>query len=97
MSAAAAAAAYPHRPSSSASASLRSSNTGSGTGYSVLPVNSTQFHPAYAAVAAASHLSHGDNLQDLVRFSWFSTPKISSVSQLLQSFCFRRHVAVGSQ
>ncbi|KAL5107429.1 Nuclear receptor corepressor 2 [Taenia crassiceps] len=69
VSAAAAAAAYPHRPSSSASASLRSSTTGSGTGYSVLPVNSTQFHPAYAAVAAASHLSHGDNLQDLTRGS----------------------------
>ncbi|KAL5963662.1 Nuclear receptor corepressor 2 [Taenia solium] len=69
VSAAAAAAAYPHRPSSSASASLRSSTTGSGTGYSVLPVNSTQFHPAYAAVAAASHLSHSDNLQDLTRSS----------------------------
>nr|CDS22928.1 nuclear receptor co repressor related ncor [Echinococcus granulosus] len=69
VSAATAVAAYPHRPSSSASASLRSSTTGSGTGYSVLPANSAQFHPAYAAVAAATHLGHGDNLQDLTRGS----------------------------
>lgn len=61
--------AYPHRPSSSLSTSLRTSSTVcSASGYSTLS-NSSQFHPASAAVAAAaSHLGHGESLQDLVRY-----------------------------